>query len=383
MLDENIIKPAQTEWASPIVFAPKEDENLRFCHDYRKLNAVTKQNAYLIPRLDKCIDSLGEASFFSTLDANSGCWQTEIDEADRNKTAFTSHHEIYRFIRMPFRLRNAPGTFQRTMDFILSTVKWRFALVYFDDIAVFSKSPEEYIEHVRHVFTLLSDAAITLKLKKRCFFTDTIDYLGGLIIRPRQLEIAPNTTVAIRGLEPPTSLTELRLFLGMCKEFRRFVPNFARIAAPLKKRLRKDQYPGYAPLSAEELTALHALMDALISPAVLALPYAGGHITLDTDTCDVQVGNILLLKQPNDSVRPTGYCSRSLNDAERRYDTTQRECFAIVWSFLLLGLNLGGNRFSIRTDHDSLEWILNLADSSGRLARWRRRLSEFDFEVVH
>lgn len=165
--------------------------------------------------MDERIDSLGEATVFSTLDANGSYWQIEIEKSDRDKTAFTSPHGLYRFIRMPFGLRNAPGTFQRTMDVILSTVKWQFALVYLDDIVVFSRTPVEHIDHVRHVLTLLHDDGVILKLKKCRFFTDTIDYLSH-VIRPRRSEIASHTTDAIRGLQTPTSPTELRSFLGLC-----------------------------------------------------------------------------------------------------------------------------------------------------------------------
>lgn len=162
--------------------------------------------------MDECIDLLGEATIFSTLDTNSGYWPVEIDKIDRDRTAYTSYNGLYRFICMPFGLRNAPKTFRRTMVIILSTVKWQIALVYLDDIVVFSRTPEKHIYHVQHVLTLLNNARATLKLKKCKFFTDTIDYLGH-VIRPRRLEIASHKTDTIRGFQPPTLITELRSFL--------------------------------------------------------------------------------------------------------------------------------------------------------------------------
>lgn len=111
MLHENIIKPAQTKWSSSIMFAPKKNRTLRFCAEFRNLNAMTNQNSYFIPRTDKCIDSLGDVTVFSTIDANIGHWQTEIDEADCDETTLTFYHGLYQFILMLFRLRNAPSTF--------------------------------------------------------------------------------------------------------------------------------------------------------------------------------------------------------------------------------------------------------------------------------
>ncbi len=144
ILEQDIIEPATSEWAAPIVFAPKKDGSLRFCIDYRRLNAATKRDAYPIPRMDECIDSLGDAQIFTLLDANSGYWQIELDEDARDLTAFVSHHGLFRYKRMPFGLKNAPSTFRRAIDMILATVKWQFAIVYLDDIIIFSRTSEEH-----------------------------------------------------------------------------------------------------------------------------------------------------------------------------------------------------------------------------------------------
>lgn len=137
MLYYYTIKPAQTKWVVPIVFAPKQDGFVRNCVDYRRLNAVGKHNLYLISRMDKCISSRGETAIFSALDENSRSWRVEIDKAGRSKTAFTSQHGLFQFLPMPFGLRSAPGAFQGTMDVILSSVRRHYVLVYSDDIIMF------------------------------------------------------------------------------------------------------------------------------------------------------------------------------------------------------------------------------------------------------
>lgn len=140
MLKAKVIEPSTSEWASPIVFAPKKDGTLRFCIDYRKLNAMTIRDSYPIPWMDECIDSLRNAAVFSTLDANWGYWQVPIRPDHRPNTSFTSHFGLYQFLRMPFGLKNAPATFQRLMDRILGSVRWQFALVYLDDVIIFSRT---------------------------------------------------------------------------------------------------------------------------------------------------------------------------------------------------------------------------------------------------
>jgi hypothetical protein len=119
MLAQQVIEPATCEWASPIVLAPKSDGTLRLCVDYRRLNMITVPDTYTLQRMDECIDSLGDAVVFTTLDCNSDYWQIPVHPGDRDKTTFTSHYGTYRFLRLPFGLRNAPATFQRAIDIIL------------------------------------------------------------------------------------------------------------------------------------------------------------------------------------------------------------------------------------------------------------------------
>lgn len=120
MARDGVIRPSQSDWASPVVLVPKPGGGLRFCVDYRKLNERTKKDSYPIPRMDDCIDTLGDASIFTTLDANSGYWQVRIAEEDKPKTAFTCHAGFWEFNRMPFGLTNAPATFQRVLDIVLA-----------------------------------------------------------------------------------------------------------------------------------------------------------------------------------------------------------------------------------------------------------------------
>jgi len=211
MLDAGVIEPATSEWASPVVLVPKKDASLRFCVDYRRLNAKTVGDAYPLPRIDDCLDSLGNATIFTTLDCNAGYWQVPVAPADRDKTTFTSYMGTYRYVRMPFGLRNAPATFQRALDIILSGVRWQSCLIYLDDVIVFSTSVEEHLVHVNQVLTLLREAGVTLKLSKCRFFQPRVDYLGH-VITPGKLHVATENTKATavvpRGRERISAVRE-------------------------------------------------------------------------------------------------------------------------------------------------------------------------------
>ena len=382
MLDQRVIEPANSPWGSPVVFAPKKDGTSRFCVDFRRLNAVTIRDSYPLPRMDECIDSLGEAKILTTLDCHAGYWQVNIRPKDRDKTTFVTHHGTYRFRRMPFGLMNAPATFQRILDIVLAAYKWQTCLVYLDDIVIFSRDIESHFRHVEEVLMALQRANITLKLRKCDFFTEKIRYLGH-IIEPGKLKIDEAVVAPLREAKHPMSKTELRSFLGLCNVYRRFVKDFSKIAAPLTALLTNDQPDKWTELTDDQISAFDTLIDRVTHPPVLSLPRPGRPYSIETDASAEQVGVVLLQPDDEGKLQPIGYWSRKLSPQERKYITTEQECLAVVWALLTLRPYLMGEPFTVYTDHNALRWLMNVTDPSSRLLRWRLRLSEFDFTVIH
>jgi len=142
MLKLNVIAPSHSAWASPVVSVPKKNGKARFFVEYRRLNNITKKDAYPFPRMEDCLDSLGDAQVFTSLDCTPGYWQVPLCKEDQEKTAFTTHCGIYHWLSMPFGLTKAPATFQRALDIILSGLKWQVCLVYLDDVIIFSTNAE-------------------------------------------------------------------------------------------------------------------------------------------------------------------------------------------------------------------------------------------------
>ena len=332
--------------------------------------------------MEDCLDSLGEAAFFKTLDCNSGYWQIPVAKEDREKTAFTCHEGCFEFCRTPLGLCNAPATFQRAVDMLLSGYRSRTCLVSLDDIIVFSKTAEEHVDHVRDVLTVLKEAGFSLKLKKCKFFATYVDYLGH-VTRPGRLEVATKNTEAVKRFKEPTTQTELRSFLGLCNIYRRFVPNFARIAALLKAFLRKEGTTELPSFNEEQLAAFEPLKKALLASPILRLPRTDLPYSADMDACNHQIGFALLQTYPDGTRHPIGFWSRSLNLAEKKYSVSEKECLAIFWAVQLLRPYLEGIHFDLYTNHQALRWIHLGSDHSGRLTRWRLRLLEFDFTVTY
>ena len=152
MLQHDIIQPSSSPWASPVALVQKQDGSQHFCVDYRKLNNVTKKDTYPIPCIDDTLDTLAGSCWFSTLDLISGYWQVELVEQDREKTAFCVPEGLFEFKVLPFGLNNAPATFQRLMDLLLSGLKCNTCLVYLDDVIIFGHTFEEHLFHLKEVF---------------------------------------------------------------------------------------------------------------------------------------------------------------------------------------------------------------------------------------
>lgn len=375
-----VIEPSHGEWASPVVIVPKPGGGKRFCIDYRRLNEMTVKDAYPIPRMDECLDSLGNANVFSTLDCNAGYWQIPVAKEDRPLTAFTCHSGTWQCKRLPFGLCNAPATFQRAMDMILAGVKWQICLVYLDDVIVFSKSAEDHLEHLETVLSLLKAHGVSLKANKCHLFQEEVDYLGH-VIRPGRVLVNEKNTRALRGLQYPRTQTQMKSFLGMCGVYRRFVRDFAKVAKPLTALTSTKLPTKLSPPTEVERNAFETLRGLLLSPPVLAIPRIGGHYIVDVDASYEQLGCCLLQQQPDGEYLPVGYYSRPLNPAERNYHVTEIEALGVVWAVTHLRSYLEGEEFVIRCDHRALLSVLATNSPNIRINRWRLRLSEFTYKL--
>ena len=356
----------------------KEDGSYRFCVDFRKVNKVTKVDSFPMPLVADALDSLAGASVFSVLDLKSGFWQIQMQKESQQKTAFSTHNGLYEFLTMPFGLVNSGASFQRLMGHILRGLEYRFALIYIDDIIIFSKSVDEHLDHLEEVFRRLRDANVKLNPKKCSFVKQRVEYLGH-VVTPEGISPNPDKVRVVQEFPTPTNLKELRSFLGLANYYRRFVRGFSNIANPLNA-LTKKNVPFVWTVACAE--AFDKLKRALVSAPILAYPNFREPFLLFVDASSTGIGFTLAQIQNGKEV-VIAYNGRGLNQAEQNYSTTEREALALVEGIKKFQPYLHNHKFTVVTDHSSLRWLMNVKDPSGRLARWALLLQQFDFNIVH
>ena len=378
MLQRGVIEPSTSPWSSAIVLVKKKDGSTRFCIDYRRLNSATVKDAYPLPRIDESLDQLRGARWFSTLDLNAGYWQVEMDPADRPKTAFATREGLYEFNVMPFGLCNAPATFERLMETVLSGLQWQICLIYLDDIIVYGRTFEEMLRNLEMVFKKLLAAGLKLKARKCSLFAKQVKYLGH-VISENGIETDPEKIEAIRTWPQPMNKTQVRSFLGLCSYYRKFIRNFADIARPLHKITEHTKVFDWTD---ECEDSFKTLKTKLTETPILTHPDFSLPFILDTDASHQAVGAVLSQVQDGNE-KVVAYASKALSNSERKYCVTRKELLAVVTFIKHFRHFLYGHKFVVRTDHSSLRWLLRFKDPEGQLARWLEVISAYDMEIEH
>uniref|UniRef100_A0A5S6QK60 RNA-directed DNA polymerase n=1 Tax=Trichuris muris TaxID=70415 RepID=A0A5S6QK60_TRIMR len=279
---------------------------------------------------------------------------------------------------MPFGLTGAAATFQRLMERVLAGLKWNTCLVYLDDIIVFRRTVDEHIEHLAQVLGRLQEAGLKANTGKCKLFCQEVRYLGH-VIGKRGLEPDPSLTEKMRSYPIPKCLSEVQSFLGLASYYRKFIKNFAAIAKPLHQLTEKRKPFVWTPECTEAFRKLQA---ALLSEPVLQLPNFNTPFILDTDASDSAIGAVLSQVDEQGREHPVAYASRTLTRAEQRYCVTRREMLAVI-TFTDQFRPYLQQKFTLRTDHGSLQWLRDFKNPDGQWARWQQKLQQYDFDIEH
>jgi hypothetical protein len=372
------IRPSKSPFGAPILFVKKKDGTMRMCIDYRALNRITVKNSYPLPRVDELFDRLQGARYFSKIDLRSGYHQIRIAPEDVPKTAFRTRYGHYEFLVLPFGLTNAPATFMHLMHQALRPFLDECALVFLDDILIYSKTLEDHQRHVRLVLDALREQKLYAKESKCEFFKHEVEFLGHRVGRDG-VRMMEDKVQAIREWPTPRSVRDVRAFLGTAGYYRKFIRDFSAIAAPLSE-LTKDSVKFEWTASHE--SAFVRLKAAIAQGPVLILPNPSLPFVVHTDASGYAVGAVLQQDQ-GQGLQPIAFLSKKMIDAETRYPVHEQELLAIIQALSAWRHYLHGSKFVVRTDHKSLQFFQTQPMLSGRQARWKDVLANFDFDIQY
>ena len=379
LIEKDFIQPSHSPYASPVVMVKKKDGSIRFTCDFRKLNEVTLRDSYPLPRINEVLDTLSGAKIFSTLDLRSGYHQVEMYPPDRPKTAFITQFGLYEWKVLPMGLSNAPGTFQRVMDLLMTGLSWESVLVYLDDLIIFAKDYDEHYRRLEQVLKRLKDANLKLSPKKCHFLKARILYLGH-VIENGKIFPDPEKTRLIDTYPVPKNLKDVRAYVSLLSYYRKYIKNFAQIAKPLTSLLEKNAKFVW---TTECQNAFDTLKAALSERTQLTLPDFTKPFILACDASAISIGAVLSQKGDDDKEYPIAFASKVLSKTERNWSVTEREAYAIVWAVNYFRSFLLGQKFKLYSDHRPLVWMRQLVNPSPKIARWILQLEEYDFEIIY
>ena len=381
MLALGIIEPSTSIYNSPVLLVKKPNGDYRFCLDLRGLNKTVIQNTYYLPRMNDLAMNLYGASWFITMDCLQGFLQRELDPESRHKTSFSiPSGGKFQYTRLPFGYINSPAEFQSMMDDILGNLRYSIALVYVDDILIYASSFEELVKRFIMVLRRCQKYNLKFKLEKCKFGFNELLYLGEVISKEGR-KTNPKKCQDILQFERPKILKDVRSFLGITDFFRKYIKDYAKIAAPLNRMKRKECK--IFKWGREEEQAFHTLKEALTKAPVLQFYNPLARIMIDCDASKYGLGGMILQSTDDKNWHVVEYTSRMLTEPETKLDTTCREALAVIHCLKKFRPYIFGRKFQVRTDHEALKQIANLKDPHGKLARWALELANHDMEIIH
>jgi hypothetical protein len=381
---EGIIRRSTSPWASPLHMVPKKDGSWRPCGDFRRLNLVTEADVYLLPNMLDFSDRLAGCRVFSKIDLRKGYWQIPVRPEDMQKTAVITPFGLFKFLQMPFGLRNAGSSFQRMMDRVLAGLQ--FAYCYLDDLWIASPDMATHRQHLHQVFQRLQQFGLVINLEKCVFAVEAFEFLGHLVSAKGARPLT-SYVEAVEKRPPPSTVKELQVFLGLINFYRRFLPGVAVTLRPLTDALRGNRPAGERLDWSPEMEAGFVGAKAALSKGTwLGHPDPASQLALHVDASSSHMG-AALHQQPKGSVdwQPLGFFSRKLESAQAKWSAFDRELYACVEGIRHFRFILEGRSFTIYTDHKPLVGALaRVSDPwTARQCRHLAYVAEFTADIRH
>lgn len=392
LLDQHIaagrLRPSSSPYSSPAFIIPKKDpaELPRWVNDYRQLNSNTVKDRTPLPLPDEVLQTCASASVWGKIDMTNSFFQTKMEEGDIPKTAVKTPWGLYEWVVMPMGLCNAPATHQRRVNEALGDLAGRICYAYLDDIIIWASSLKEHKERCRMVLERLRKAGLYCSPKKTELASRKVGFLGH-VISAEGIEADPAKIDKIVKWTLPSTIKQLRGFLGLVQYLRKFIPGLAEHTArltPLTKKGLSESLDGrWSRDALRSFEAIKGIVVGLVKLRPLDHGEGAEPIWVMTDASQVGLGAVLLQGKTWETGYPVGYHSRQFIPAEKNYPVHEQELLAIVDTLKAWRMELLGVPFQILSDHDTLTRFMTQRNFSKRQARWLETLSEFDFTITH
>ena len=379
LLENDFIEPSRSNWSSPCILVPKPDGTYRMCTDYRKVNNETKSDTFPVPRMDDCIDRIGNAKSVTKFDLLKGFWQVPLTDRAKEISAFVTPDGLFQYKVTPFEMKNSPATFQRLINSVTAGLDGCEA--YIDDVIIYSDTWEDHLKTIRKFFERLSEAKLTVNLAKSEFARAHVTYLGH-VVGQGQVKPVDAKINAIADFPRPESKKQLMRFLGMAGYYRKFCPNFSAVAEPLTQLLSKKVkfvWNTKCEMAFKELKAI------LQSFPVLSAPNFDCQFKLAVDASDVAAGAVLLQEGKDGVDHPICYFSRKFNQHQRNYSTVEKEYLALILALQHFEVYVSSSSLPVivYSDHNPLVFLHKLKSKNQRLLRWSLMLQSYNLEINH
>lgn len=380
-LRKGFIRPSESPAGYPILFAPKKDGKLRLCVDYRQLNNITIKNRYALPLISELQERTNGAQIFSKIDLREGYHRIRMKEGEEWKTAFRTRYGHYEYQVMPFGLTNAPATMQALMNDILREFLDDFAIVYLDDILIYSRTEKEHIQHVKKVLGKLLNNRMLINQKKCEWHVKKVEFLGH-IVTTEGIQMDPAKVKAILEWPEPKSVKEVQSFIGLANYYRKYIKGYSIGTAVLTDITKKDL--GFHWNDATQ-TAFDQVKKKFAEEPILSNHDPELEGIVEADASDRGIGGVLSQKDPQGKLRAVAFYSRKLSPAEMNYEIHDKELLAIVeclktWRVYLEGAK---HQVQIYTDHKNLLYFTTTKVLNRRQVRWAEELSKYHFKIIY
>lgn len=383
LLEQGVIRHSSSEHASALHIVPKKDGSLRFCGDYRQINAATIPDRYPLRHIHDFSQNLADCKVYSTLDALSAYSFLPIHEDDIGKTAIITPFGLFEYLYMPFGLRNSGATYQKFMDQVTKGLPFVFA--YLDDILVASPDEATHLEHLRAIFERFKEYGVVLNPSKCTLGVSEVDFLG-YHVSCEGLTPKDDKVKAILDFPAPTDYASLRRWLGMYNFYRRHIPSAAKIQGPLNDFLKGPKNKGRTPLvwTTEAENAFKDCKRALADCAKIAHPRIECELSIASDSSNIALGGVLQ-QFYRGAWQPLAFFSKRLSPAHQKLSAYDRELMAIHQSIKYFRYAIEGRVFTVYTDHKPITFAfkLNREQCSPRQFRMLDYISQFSTDIRH